>query len=94
MKKKSVTALLTAAIICSLTFTGCSGEKAAPASDSTQTQESSETAQTAQTAENTDQAAQTDAAASNDTAADQQAADEVAALIDAIYVQQRTDETD
>ena len=91
MKKKSVTALLTAAIICSLTFTGCSGEKAAPASDSTQTQESSETAQTA---ENADQAAQTDAAASNDTAADQQAADEVAALIDAIYVQQRTDKTD
>lgn len=91
MKKKSVTALLTAAIICSLTFTGCSGEKAAPASDSVQTQESSETAQTA---ENTDQAAQTDAAASNDAAADQQAADEVAALIDAIYVQQRTDKTD
>lgn len=91
MKKKSVTALLTAAIICSLTFTGCSGEKAAPASDSAQTQESSETAQTA---ENADQAAQTDAAASNDTAADQQAADEVAALIDAIYVQQRTDKTD
>lgn len=91
MKKKSVTALLTAAIICSLTFTGCSGEKAAPASDSAQTQESSETAQTA---ENTDQAAQTDAAASNDAAADQQAADEVAALIDAIYVQQRTDKTD
>lgn len=91
MKKKSVTALLTAAIICSLTFTGCSGEKAAPASDSAQTQESSETAQTA---ENTDQAAQTDTAASNDAAADQQAADEVAALIDAIYVQQRTDKTD
>lgn len=91
MKKKSVTALLTAAIICSLTFTGCSGEKAAPASDSVQTQESSETAQTA---ENADQAVQTDAAASNDAAADQQAADEVAALIDAIYVQQRTDKTD
>lgn len=94
MKKKSVTALLTAAIICSLTFTGCSGEKAAPASGSAQTQESSETAQTAQTAENADQAAQTNAAESNDAAADQQAADEVAALIDAIYVQQRTDETD
>lgn len=91
MKKKSVTALLTAAIICSLTFTGCSGEKAAPASGSTQAQESSEEAQTA---ENADQAAQAADAASNDTDADQQAADEVAALIDAIYVQQRTDETD
>lgn len=73
MKKKLLTLLLAAAMIGTLTVTGCSGKDAAStkAPDPSATEEKEE-----------------------ETNTDQEAADHVAALIDAIYVQERTDQTD
>ena len=87
--KKRMAKLLTVLLVSASCLAGCGG----------QTQE---TAQTAETGATEDTAESTeDAAAAEDTEsaeseedADQAAADNVAALIDAIYVQQRTDETD
>ena len=79
MKKKLVVVLLTGVMTCSLVLTGCSKETPTSADNTVQTEEeSTENAEPA--GENNDQ--------------DQAAADEVAALIDAIYVQQRTEDTD
>lgn len=79
--KKQVTAVLMAALVGSVCVTGCT---------------SKETAQTtaAETTAAETTAAETEAVTEADADADQKAADEVAALIDAIYVQERTDETD
>lgn len=85
MKKKIVTLLCATAMTCTL-FAGCSG--------------GSDTADTS--AESTEETAETsdaDAADEEDSAdaksnSDQEAADNVAALIDSIYVQERTDKTD
>lgn len=90
MKRKSMLALLLAvSMTCSMTAaTGA----VAFASDDTATEESADdaTEETADDAE-ADEASDDTTEASDD---DQKAADEVAALIDKIYVQERTDTTD
>lgn len=85
MKKKIVALLCTAAVTCTL-LTGCGSSAADTADTAAETTE--ETADAAEETEETDAADETEAVS------DQEAADNVAALIDAIYVQQRTDETD
>ena len=93
MKRKSMLALLLAvSMTCSMTAaTGA----VAYASDDTATEESADDADTTDDAAAEDTADDADAAdteeASDD---DQKAADEVAALIDKIYVQERNDTTD
>ncbi len=92
MKKKLVVALLSGVMTCSLTLTGCSKEAPASAENSIQTEMGSmENAESAGENNSQDQA---DKSGENDEASDQAAADEVAALIDAIYVQERTENTD
>lgn len=98
MKKKVVTALLIGATACSLALTGCSKGASETGGNTVQTEGSSETATEAQT-ENGNDESQTENQADTDDAeggvdSDQAAADEVAALIDAIYVQTRTENTD
>ncbi len=84
--KKRAAALLMAALLGTFCFTGCgSSEETAPGTVA------DESAQ-AETEEITDAETEPETEAEED--ADQKAADEVAALIDAIYVQERTDETD
>ena len=85
MKKKIVALLCTAAVTCTL-LTGCGSSAADTADTAAETTE--ETADAAEETEEADSADETEAVS------DQEAADNVAALIDAIYVQQRTDETD
>ena len=76
--KKIVFALLTGVMTCSLALTGCLKEDPNPVVNTVQTQENNETAKL------------TEASSEEGGAdADQEAADEVAALIDAIYVQVR-----
>ena len=79
MKKKGAV-LLTAALMGTMCVTGCGDSK-----ETTQKLEGEETAQVEATKA---------ADATTEEDADKKAADEVAALIDAIYVQERTDETD
>lgn len=79
MKKKLAAALLTGAMTCSLALTGCSKDAPASGENAVSTEEeSTENAEPEGENENQDQAA----------------ADEAAALIDAIYVQERTEDTD
>ena len=90
MKRKLIVTLLTSAMTASLALTGCSKETPTSAENSVQTQAVNEN-----TEENKETANQTETIPTeDDTNADQAAADEVAALIDAIYVQKRTDDTD
>lgn len=90
MKKKLIVTLLTSTMIASLVLTGCSKETPTSAENPIQTQVVNENAE-----ENNETAKQTETVpAENDADTDQAAADEVAALIDAIYVQRRTDDTD
>ena len=90
MKKKLIVTLLTSTMIASLVLTGCSKETPTSAENPIQTQVVYENAE-----ENNETAKQIETApAENDADTDQAAADEVAALIDTIYVQQRTDDTD
>ncbi|MDO4260700.1 MAG: sirohydrochlorin cobaltochelatase [Eubacteriales bacterium] len=80
MKKKLLTVLLSTAMTAAL-IAGCGSsadDAAAPAETGTEAEETAP-------AEETE---------TSDANADQEAADHVAALIDAIYVQERTDETD
>ena len=98
MKKKVVTALLIGATACSLALTGCSKGASETGGNTVQTEGSSETATEVQT-ENENDESQTENQADTDDAeggvdSDLAAADEVAALIDAIYVQTRTENTD
>ncbi|MCX4343829.1 MULTISPECIES: sirohydrochlorin cobaltochelatase [Parablautia] len=98
MKKKVVTAFLIGATAYSLALTGCSKGASETGGNTVQTEGSSETATEAQT-ENENDESQTENQADTDDAeggadSDQAAADEVAALIDAIYVQTRTENTD
>ncbi|MBD5550410.1 MAG: cobalt chelatase [Lachnospiraceae bacterium] len=90
MKKKIVVALLTSAVICSLALTGCSKEAPASAENTMQTEEES----VESTGENNSLDETDESETENDVVSDQAAADEVAALIDAIYVQERTEDTD
>lgn len=83
MRKKLLTVLLGAAMIASL-LTGCGS----------QTEETTEPAAVEETAEEAEKTETEETVEETEADPDQAAADEVAALIDAIYVQQRTDETD
>lgn len=96
MKKKFVVTLLAGVMACSLTLTGCSSADSEPAANTAQTEENkTEQATAASTEKSSEAENQTETAATESKAdSDQEAADEVAALIDAIYVQQRTDDTD
>lgn len=88
MKKKLVVALLTGVMTSSLALAGCSNDSK-PTEGNTQTETSEPETEgdedSQQTAADSDQAGEDD---------DQAAADKVASLIDAIYVQERTDDTD
>ena len=93
MKKKLVVIALVSSVCASMLF-GCGGQAAAPAAD-TGTGETVEEKQE----DNKQEEAQTEdkqeeVPADNAANDDQAKADEVAALIDAIYVQERTDTTD
>ncbi len=79
MRKKQVMALATAMLMGTVCVTGCGDKQEASTPSATEAQETQNSA-TEEGADNAD--------------ADQKAADEVATLIDAIYVQERTDETD
>ena len=87
--KKRVVALLMATLMGAFCMTGCgsSNETAAVSPVEISSEAGEENTQVETTTEET-------ADAETEADADQKAADEVAALIDAIYVQQRTDETD
>ena len=76
--KKKLVTLLCVTTLTASMLAGCGSKAETPAADTTTTEETTEAAE--ETADDAD--------------ADQEAADKVAALIDAIYVQERTDDTD
>ena len=89
--KNKIVAVLMASVLGVCTLAGCgSSNTQETAAETTQTEETTEDAAASETEEATEEEA--DAAESED--ADQMAADNVAALIDAIYVQERNDNTD
>ena len=91
MKNKIVAVLMASVLgVCTLAGCGSSNTQETAAEETTQTEETTEDAAASETEEATEEEA--DAAESED--ADQMAADNVAALIDAIYVQERNDNTD
>ena len=88
MKRKSLLAILLAASMAASMTAATATDAFAETEEAAE--ETTDDAETADDAETTD-----DAEAADDTAdADKEAADKVAALIDAIYVQERTDDTD
>ena len=94
MKRKTIMALIlsvsmAASMTCAATAAFAETEDAAETTDDT---EAADDAEATDDAEVADDAEETDDASAED--ADQEAADKVAALIDAIYVQERTDDTD
>ena len=84
MKKKIVTVLL-ATVLTMAMVTGCGSNAASDTADTTEATDE---------ANSTDEATDAADAETTDAEDDQAKADEAAALIDAIYVQERTDETD
>lgn len=95
MKKNAVIVLLTGAMTCSLLLAGCAKETQESAATAMQTEEESKPAEPAEPEKEKEDAELEDAASTeNEADTDQKAADEVAALIDAIYVQERTEDTD
>ena len=94
MKRKSLLAILLAASMAA-SMTAATATVAFAETEEA-AEETTDDAETADDAEEADDAGATDdAEAADDTAdADKEAADKVAALIDAIYVQERTDDTD
>lgn len=100
MKKRLVTALLMGAITCSLAFAGCGGKAAETSENTEQTEESNEPSKEENVLSEGEESDEPSTEEENGESqeeegnADQAAADEAAALIDAIYVQTRTDETD
>ena len=94
MKRKTIMALIlsvsmAASMTCAATAAFAETEDAAETTDDTEAADDTEATDDTEAA---DDAEATDDASSED--ADQEAADKVAALIDAIYVQERTDDTD
>ncbi len=102
MKRKLVAGLLIGVMTCSLVLTGCSGDSPASTtnvseSEGAEAQPETENAQPeAESEPEQTEAADGESGAGAESGfdTDQAAADEVADLIDAIYVQTRTDETD
>lgn len=91
MKRKKVMSLLCAAAVACSLFAGCGTS----ASESSSGSSASPSVSAVSASENASSASSSSAnGASGKTASDQEAADNVAALIDAIYVQERTDDTD
>ncbi len=91
MVKKRLVGILSAAVIASMVLAGCGSSS----SDSSEAETTQEEAVEEEAEETEDAAEEEDTAEETEDADDDQAkADEVAALIDAIYVQERTDETD
>ena len=91
MKKKVVVMMLALTLTASLGLAGCGSKQETPTQQTEDTQQAdSDTETTDETTDDT----QEDQDTEDDADADQKAADEVAALIDAIYVQERTDDTD
>ena len=91
MKKKVVVMMLALILTASLGLAGCGSKQEASTQQTEDTQQAdSDTETTDETTDDT----QEDQDTEDDADADQKAADEVAALIDAIYVQERTDDTD
>ncbi len=84
MKKKIVTVLL-ATVLTMAMVTGCGSNAASDTADTTEATD---------VTDSTDEATDAADAETTDAEDDQAKADEAAALIDAIYVQERTDETD
>ena len=82
--KKRIVAVVLASVLGAVCITGCGNTQATVES----------TAQAGTEAQTTQAAETTTAATESNEDADQAAADEVAALIDAIYVQERTENTD
>lgn len=85
--KKRTAAVLMAALVGAFCMTGCQNSKEAAA-------ESTAKAGSEEAAESTQAVTETETETEDEADADQKAADEVAAMIDAIYVQARTDDTD
>lgn len=91
MKNKIVAVLMASVLgVCTLAGCGSSNTQETTAEETTQTEDATGDAAASETEEATEEEA--DTAGSED--ADQMAADNVAALIDAIYVQERTENTD
>ncbi len=89
--KNKIVAVLMASVLGVCTLAGCgSSNTQETAEEATQNEDTTEDAAASETEEATEE--ETDAAESED--ADKMAADNVAALIDAIYVQERTENTD
>lgn len=93
MKKKFITALLTGVMVCSLALTGCGGNEPVSSDSTAQTEEQNEGTNPANENDTASEAGG-ETSAEKEAGSDKEAADNVAALIDAIYVQQRTDDTD
>ena len=94
MKKRAVVMLMAAMVGCSMVGCGTSAQTTAEstAQESSVDEETTAAEDTADVQEETDTAEEAEETTGED--ADKLAADNVAALIDAIYVQERTDETD
>ena len=94
MKKKLVVALISAAMVTSML--GACGSSNTSSSNSASSAATSSVSTASTSAEKTDTASSTSTASASSASenADQEAADKVAALIDAIYVQERNDNTD
>ena len=90
--KKVLTVTLTTALMASVCLTGCGSSTSEEAVAESVAEETSVVEEETQIA--TEAIVETEAEAVDGVDADQNAADNVAALIDAIYVQERTDETD
>ncbi len=90
MKKNTVAMILALTLAASMAVTGCGSSNEAPADQTEDAQQTDDAAADESTEETADEQEDT----ADDADADQKAADEVAALIDAIYVQERTDDTD
>ncbi len=98
MKKNAVIAFLTGLMACSLTLTGCSASDPAAGTAQEAAPAAAETADSGAAEEEGEaggeEQEEAGAEAEEEAVTDQEAADAVTALIDAIYVQERTDETD
>ena len=95
MKKKLVVALISAAMVTSML--GACGSSNASSSSASSTATSSVSASSASEEDTTAASSSVSASSASEEVsadADQEAADKVAALIDAIYVQERNDNTD
>lgn len=94
MKKKVVTLLCTAVLTGSM-IAGCgSANSAASSASAASSSASSASSETAEVTEAAASSEEVETVSSSSVSADQAAADKVAALIDKIYVQERTDTTD